>query len=354
MQINTSKKPLLRIGTIILFILLLTGCLSSNNGKTISEKMEFWQNQKKGANGNWQTVKPEWFQAADEMGFQFVRFNASWFKADEYDFLIGNVDHFTEINQNDLSVLLQALDEAYRNNQKVVLTMFELPGCRDSNATKENDYRLWQNELFQQQAFDFWRQLAKAVKDHPAIVAYNPLNEPHPERAFGYHSPNADFKQWLKKVKGTNADLNRFNSRMVETIRQVDPDMPILLDGYFYADPSGLPYMKAIDDPNILYAFHNPAPWEFTTYRANNGRYRYPDQMPDYGSGSVWTKDDLEKLLEPVLQFMNENNISPIRLLLANFGVTVELMVVKCILQIYYLSIMKNNGIGLFMHFEKI
>jgi hypothetical protein len=275
--------------------------------------MQFWQTQKKGANMNLTKVRPEWFAAARETGLQFIRFNVSWFITDSKDFLIGDTDHFTHISREDLQVLMAALDAAEAYQQKIVLTMFELPGCRDGNADGKQDYRIWQDESYQQQALQFWKELAAAVKDHPAIAAYDPLNEPHPERAFGLEEPGKEFLDWLDEIEGTTADLNRFNKRMVASIREADPDTPIMLEGYFYSGAEGLPYLEVIDDPAILYSVHNPAPWQFATYRANKGRYRYPGNMPRYWNdpGSRWTIDDLNELLEPVKKFMAENDIKP-------------------------------------------
>jgi len=68
--------------------------------------------------------------------------------------------------------------------------------------------RLWRETRFQAEAEAFWRQLARRLRGHPALVAYNPLNEPHPERAFGLGEPaDEGFGRWRTEVKGTPADL---------------------------------------------------------------------------------------------------------------------------------------------------
>ena len=284
--------------------------------RKVTDKMEFWQTRKKGANMNMTRVRPGSFEVAQVNGFQFIRFNVSWFVADEKDFLIGDTDHFTHINRKDLEVLMAALDTAGKYQQKIVLSMFELPGCRDGNADGTNDYRLWKDESFQQQAFQFWKELASAVKNHPAVVAYDPLNEPHPGRESGIEEPGRAFSDWLAETRGSAADLNRFNRRMVAAIREVDPDTPIMLEGYFYTDAKGLPYMEVIDDPAVLYSFHNPGPWQFASFKANKGRYRYPGNMPRYWNdpGTKWTIDSLKVLLQPVKRFMSDNNIEPYRI----------------------------------------
>ncbi|MCG8570670.1 MAG: glycoside hydrolase family 5 protein [Spirochaetes bacterium] len=295
------------------FIFVLLMLLSFLCGPVYAQrKMDFWKTQKKGANGGLSRFRPEWFVAAKAAGLQFIRFNISSLPAEDTDFLIGNADHFTRLNQKDLKLLLQVLDEAEKNNLKIVVSLFSLPGCRTRQDNDgKSDYRLWREEKYQIQAFKFWKQLAGEIKNHPAVIGYNPLNEPHPELQYGHEEADRDFTRWLKISRNTPADLNRFNRKMIEAIRSVDKTTPILLDGYFYADPMGMPYFEPVEDPYIIYTFHNPAPWQFAAFRINKGRYSYPDRMPDYWNapGRSWTIDDLEKRLEPVKDFCRKNNI---------------------------------------------
>src|SRR5262249_19017826 len=144
-----------------------------------------------------------------------------------------------------------------------------------------DDGRLWSDSAYRAQACGFWRQLATALRGHPAIVAYNPLNEPHPERFHGLTNPDsARFARWYPSARGSAADLNLFNRDIVAAIRAVDPVTPILLDGWSYASADGLTYLEPVDDDAVLYAFHVYDPWVYTTYRVNHGRYSYPDHMP--------------------------------------------------------------------------
>ena len=108
---------------------------------------------------------------------------------------------------------------------------------------------------------------------------------------------------------------------MIEAIREVDSETPILLDGYFWTDPKGMPFLKAQEDPNLLYAFHNPAPWIFSSLEGNKGRYSYPNAMPKYWNGPTepWTIDDLDKLLFPVKQFITDNDIDNFRIIASEF-----------------------------------
>ncbi len=304
-------------------ILICTVALLSASGAIADpSKISFWDTQRKGANQQNAQHRPEWYVAAGELGLDYVRILPDAWPAEGRDFLIGNADNFETINETDLSLLIKALDEAERNGIKVVLTMVSLPGARWKQLNNDqDDARLWKDKKYHLQAFEFWRQLAARLKTHPAIVAYNPLNEPHPDRAFGFDELNENFAMWFKRIQNTPADLNQFNREMVKAIRSVDTHTPIILDGWFYASPKAFDYNRPVDDDKVLYAFHNPGPWQMVTYRVNQGRYAYPDRVPKSWNGPTesWTIDRLAREMHAVQQFSEQYNIPPHRIIASEF-----------------------------------
>lgn len=284
--------------------------------------MDFWRTQRRGANGVTSKVRPEWFRAAGEAGLEFIRWSCAELPPAERDFLFGNCDNFQRIPEADLAKLRHVLDLSEENGLKIILVPFSLPGCRwvQKNGDKQ-DERLWRDERFHDQAFAFWQQLAAAVKDHPAVAGYNPLNEPHPERAFGFndvHDPQ--FPAWFEQARDTPADLNRFNRRMVAAIRKVDAETPILLDGWFYAAPEAFAYLEPVDDERTIYALHNLGPWNFTTYRINRQRFAYPERMPNGREDTQpWTRANLEEIVRPVERFAEKYGIPAHRIMASEF-----------------------------------
>lgn len=310
---------------LMLCMLFLSYSEESNPGQSRTKKSAFWEQQRKGANCQNQVVEPVYWQAAATLGLEFVRLIPDAWKADERDFLIGNADDFKNLNERDLTKLLKVLDEAENHGIKIVLTMFSLPGARwkQLNGDKD-DARLWREEKFHRQAAEFWRQLAGKLKDHPAIVAYNPLNEPHPERAFGFvDEDDGRFLEWIENNKGTPADLNAFNRRIVKSIRESDPHTPIILDGWFYASAKALKYVESLDAAAVMYAFHSYDPWSYTTFRVNKGRYAYPERMPTEWDGPTagWTIQNLRDHFSDVTVWAQQHDIPSHRLIASEFGV---------------------------------
>jgi endoglucanase len=304
----------------LLFVTLVV--LFSSKAPAANDKLAFWDVQRKGANGD--AMNPEaWFKAAADVGIEFVRLAPVTWESEGRDFLLGDADNFTSIPDRDYAKLKSALDIAHRHNVKIILTMFSLPGARNRQFNDYKfDYRLWTDEKYQEQALAFWTQLAARLKDHPAIVAYNPLNEPYPARKDGFEDGDEKgFGKWLIKHKDTTADLNRFNRRIVKAIRSVDTQTPIILNGWFHSAPIGLRYLEPMDDKAVLYAFHFYDPWVFATYRINKGRFEYPDKMPAGADATkAWTQADLKRCFQPVLDWAKRFDVPASRIVAEEFG----------------------------------
>jgi len=280
----------------------------------IEARMLWWSKQRRGANGQNQSVELAYWQAAAAAGIEFVRLAPDGWTAEQRDVLMGDADRFEALVPEDLAALRRALDDADAAGVKVVLTFFSLPGARWRQLNDDrDDYRLWNEQAYRDQALSFWILLAGELKGHPAIAAYNPLNEPHPEREHGISE--AGYARWHAQVEGTLADVNRFNREVVQAIRAADPRTPIILDGGLYASTAGLTWMQPVDDTAVLYAFHFYEPWEYVTFRANEGRYRYPDRMPD-----GWTVGSRREALASVAAWAGQHQIDRRRIIASEFG----------------------------------
>lgn len=283
-------------------------------GESGDPDISWWTSSRKGANCQNETVETEYWHAAAAAGIEFVRLVPDGWPSEQRDFLMGDADAFETLVPADLRTLRGALDDAHAAGVGVVLTCFSLPGARWRQLNGgEDDYRLWNEPVYREQALAFWTQLAAALRGHPAVVAYNPLNEPHPEREHGIHE--ADFGRWQTEIEGSLADVDRFNREIVAAIRKEDTTTPILLDGGYHASPFGLTSLTPVDDPATLYAFHFYEPWAFVTYRVNDGRFRYPDAMPE-----GWTADSRREALVAVAAWAGQHHIDHRRIVLSEFG----------------------------------
>lgn len=289
------------------------------------KKLDYWNVQRRGANWFNRTPTKEWLVAAKRAGIQVVRLAPNKWRSAGRDFLIGDADRYRGLVEEDFRALKTALDWADETGVKIVVTTLSLPGARWRQQNGDTlDKRLWTDDAFQAQAAEFWRDLARRLAGHPAVVGYNILNEPVPERS----TPGGadDLAAWNARVKGTPADLNRFNRRIAAAIREVDRETPIVLDSGLWASPDTIAYLTPVEQPGMLYSVHMYSPYEFTSAQKMNAGARYPGKVWTEGEGDGETVEvaldraALERYLAPVVAWQKRYGVPSNRIFLAEFG----------------------------------
>jgi len=109
---------------------------------------------------------------------------------------------------------------------------------------------------------DMWAAVAERFLDHPAVIGYDIMNEPHP-------GSDADPFEMLgnENPDGPSPGFDReklapFYQGVIDRIRQVDPDRWIFYEPRYGAPGNGLPsYLPVLNDPRdgpprIAYAPH--------------------------------------------------------------------------------------------------
>ena len=293
-----------------------------------ADKLTFWDTQRKGANCFNVEPSEQWFVAARALGVDWVRLTyGKWTGSTgrRGDFLMGSADDFQGLDQQDLARLIEVLDWAHKHDIKVVIAPLDLPGNQwIQNNDNRRDLRLWNDKAYWQQAAAFWGELAAGLKDHPAVCAYNILNEPTPEMNTGLdeNGPLARYRPWYDKHRGTAHDLPAFYQTVSAAIRQVDTQTPIMLDAGWYAHPHAIVYWPAFPDDKLLYAFHMYEPYAFTNHRnvRREKPYVYPGKIPYAGRETEWNKRRIERHLAPFFQWAKAQQIPFTRLVCGEFG----------------------------------
>lgn len=294
-----------------------------------ADTITFWDTPRHGANCFNESPPDEaYFRALRGHGATWVRLAFSKWKSPggQRDFLFGSLDDYRALVPGDLAILRRVLDHAHAAGLKVVVTPLELPGARwvQLNHDKFDD-RLWSDPRFAGQAANFWRDLAAALKDHPAIAAYNLVNEPVPEKRGGLaeHASNDAMLAWYAKMRGTPRDLPALYGKLVAAVRESDARTPIMLDAGFYAAADGFNYWPAaIPGDNLLYAYHMYEPWEATS-SANMKRdkpLRYPGEAALGESKVSWDAARVAAYLQQPLDWAKAHGVPLNRLVAAEFG----------------------------------
>ncbi|MGC1479390.1 MAG: cellulase family glycosylhydrolase [Chthoniobacterales bacterium] len=187
--------------------------------------------------------------------------------------------------------LQTVLDRAQEAGIRVIVDLHAPPGGRlaDGTLTMLTDQKL--QDVF----VEIWKELATRFKDHPALWAYDPLNEPVQNRP----AP-AGVNNWWQLQK-----------RTAEAIRKIDPDTPILIEVDQWDSPEAFVWMEPIDVPRVIYQVHMYWPHEYT-HQGIDRSWINPDDKPTYPgtwNDRPFDRDALRRKLQPVRDFQLKHNV---------------------------------------------
>jgi hypothetical protein len=186
----------------------------------------------------------------------------------------------------------RTLDWCARHGLQAIL---DVHNCHGRNGGR--DVRLWQERSFQDRLAALWTRLAQRYAGHPAVMAYEFINEPQPP-GIGPDGKQRDYAVWN--------DLAR---RLTEVVRRVDDRTTLILDSIGFANVTALGGLEPSGDPNTVYSFHTYAPGPFHSqgrpWNRNPGVYQYPGDV----DGRSWDRPQLAATFEPALAFRRRHRV---------------------------------------------
>ncbi|MFV3285470.1 glycoside hydrolase family 5 protein [Pseudomonas sp. NY15356] len=292
-----------------------------------ADLIDFWDTPRHGGN-SFNRLPPDqaYFEALKGYGATWVRLSYDKWKPERRDFLMGDADAYKGLVAADLASLKATLDNAHAAGLKVVIAPLSLPGMRwAQNNQGTFDDRLWQDKAYWAQAADFWRDLALALKGHPAVAAYNLINEPAPEMRGGLaeHAEPGRMRQWYAQAQGSARDLPAFYRQVVAAIREVDTVTPVMLDAGWYAAADAFGYWPApLQDARVLYSLHMYEPYQATSApnMARKQPIPYPGPAPFGGKREHWGAERVAEYLQQPLAWVDAMKIPRSRLVVGEFG----------------------------------
>lgn len=308
-------------------VILAAFLLAMGPAAVAADLMDFWNYPRHGGN-SFNRLPPDqtYFDALSGYGATWVRLSNDKWQPAERDFLIGDADAYQGLPAADLATLRATLDRAHQAGLKVVIAPLSLPGMRWSqNNQGQFDDRLWQDKRYWLQAAAFWRDLARELKGHPAIAAYNLVNEPAPEKHGGLaeHADPGQMQQWYAGQQGSARDLPALYRQLIAAIREEDADTPVMLDAGWFAAADAFGYWPApLADQRVLYSVHMYEPY-LVTSAPNMTRKQpiaYPGPAPFAGQTQQWDGQRVAQYLRQPLDWAAAMNVPRSRLVLGEFG----------------------------------
>lgn len=176
---------------------------------------------------------------------------------------------------------------------------------------------VWTNQAAQDAWVDMWRYTAQRYRNHPVVVGYELMVEPNADEvALDIYNPDDFYPAYAN----TTYDWNRMHRPIVQAIREVDPDTPILLSGMGWGSVMWLPYLQPISDTRTVYAVHQYMPFLYTHQEPGDNR-PYPgyfdvdwDNQPDHFNwnwmANYFSRLDTFQAQHPGPQAMNEFGVA--------------------------------------------
>ncbi len=242
-------------------------------------------------------VMEEDFERLHKLGFNCVRLPLNYRKL-----AIENTDGSISLRETGVSPVDRAVGWASKHKLFVMITLHTASGGQNNIPTvadvssSDAKARLWESgesDAHQTRIVRLWHELAKRYANSASVGAYDVLNEPN-------------LPSGIKK-----AQLPALYSRIIETIRSVDPHHMIILEGDDFARDFSAFAPPA--DANIMYEFHE--------YSIFNSRWKKPNLLA----------------LQPFLKLRDAHNVP---LWLGEFGED------SFAWQESMVELMKENGIG--------
>ena len=167
---------------------------------------------------------------------------------------------------------------------------------------------VWTDAAAQDAWVDMWRYTAERYRDNPVVVGYDLMCEPNGEGIFlDVYDPELFYPEHA----GSLLDWNQFFPRIVEGIRQVDDETPVLVSAQGWGAVRWLPALEPIDAPRVVYTVHQYEPQETYTHQGPEGAHAYPGEFDITYDGEPdrFDRDWLEGMLSPVTTFQETHGL---------------------------------------------
>jgi endoglucanase len=166
-----------------------------------------------------------------DLGMNCVRIpiNYRHFESDDrpFEFITDGFRHLDRV-----------IDACAQHGLWSIIDLHALPGAQNHHWHSDNETHrpmFWDHPHFQDRAVALWEVIADRYRGDPRIAGYNPINEPADE---------------------TRTAVRTVYKRLTDTIRAVDPDHILFLDGNTYSTEFDV-FDGELD--NVVYACHDYA-----------------------------------------------------------------------------------------------
>lgn len=205
--------------------------------------------------------------------------------------------------------LQQLLDRVAEADMYAVLSFRTGPGRNEADFDKSESsqalHSVWKSKAAQDAWVEMWKETTKLFAKNPVVVGFHLMVEPNAnETLFQMDDASAFYTQH----RGQDTDWNPFAKRMIEAVRALDGDIPILVGPMNNNDAAWAKELKLPKAKHLVLAVHHYYPYEYSHQEKEEANMKYPGAMKDgedeeeeEGQEIVDAKK-LEESLKPALE----------------------------------------------------
>ncbi len=227
----------------------------------------------RGVNSSPNPLTEEDLKTLHEWNANAIRY---WISAYPWVFNGKDLNKLRELVAKRLENLDKISPVAQKYGIRLILCYGLPPGGRRGDATLEMQHNPELADFY----VETWKRIARHCKGNPAIWAYDLINEP-------------------QQTTELAVDYLELQHRAAKAIREVDPDMPVIIEANLLASPEMFRFLEPLKMKDVIYQAHMYVPAEFT--HATRGPY------PGKFRGELWDKEMLRKTLRPVADFQKRH-----------------------------------------------
>ena len=173
------------------------------------------------------------------------------------------------------------------------------------------DESVWTSTSAQSAWVQMWRYTAQRYANSDIVVGYDLMVEPNSNDVVTSDSFDGwDAEAFESRYGGTSYDWNEMYPQIVDAIREVDANTPILIGANGYSGAQWIEYVEPVNDERVVYTVHQYEPFTYTHQGEDEG-LSYPGNYDiDWdGSSDRFDSDYLDSLHDPVRNFANRYQV---------------------------------------------
>lgn len=202
----------------------------------------------------------------------------------------STVEGYRKIVARGLKSLDGILPLARKYGIRIVLDMHVAPGSKvDGLLSNQLSY----DPEMQEELVNTWRMIAGKYRNDPVFYGYDILNEPREDR-------------YVYKAGG-GIGWNALARKIALAIREVDPQIPVIVEAAPWGGADALAEFVPIGVPRIIYSFHFYGPSYFT--HQGIGFRPLGTTYPGTFDGICWDRTQLEKAMRHPIEFQKRYNV---------------------------------------------